>query len=183
MVSRIFPPVQHLIKKRQNHHSKLCYNLLRKEASTLLTPTEKKYLLAVYLTIDEGSTRLKRVSEFLKVKMPSAKQALEELARKKLIDYVTRGPISLTKKGKEMAEIEKERFDNLVNFLVEVLFLDKEKAQKGAWEIFFNMDDDVAQRLIDFMNFLSKCPLERPICLKGFEEFIKTGEFIHACVK
>jgi len=115
--------------------------------------------------------------------MPSAKQALEELARKKLIDYVTRGPISLTKKGKEMAEIEKERFDNLVSFLVEVLFLDKEKAQKGAWEIFFNMEDDVAQRLIDFMNFLSKCPLEQPICLKGFEEFIKTGEFVHACVK
>lgn len=154
-----------------------------KEASILLTPTEKKYLLAVYLTIDEGSTRLKRVSGFLKVKMPSAKQVLEELARKKLLNYVTRGPISLTKRGKEIAELEKERFDNLVSFLTHVLFLNKEKAWRGAWEVFFNMDDEVAQRLIDFMNFLSKCPLDQPICLKGFERFLKTGEFLHACVK
>jgi len=64
----------------------------------MLSPTEKRYLLAVLLTTEEGSTRLKRVSDFLKVKMPSAKQILEDLANKKLVNYVRRGPISLEQK-------------------------------------------------------------------------------------
>lgn len=59
--------------------------------------TERKYLLAVYLTLNEmGWTRLKKVSDFLKVKMPSAKQFLMKLEDAKLIYYEKRGGISLT---------------------------------------------------------------------------------------
>ncbi|WP_231555917.1 hypothetical protein [Thermotoga neapolitana] len=64
----------------------------------MLSPTEKRYLLAVLLTLDEGSTRLKKVSDFLRVKMPSAKQILEELASKKLINYVRRAPFPSQKR-------------------------------------------------------------------------------------
>ncbi|PLV59315.1 metal-dependent transcriptional regulator [Thermotoga sp. KOL6] len=147
----------------------------------MLSPTEKRYLLAVLITLDDGSTRLKRVSDFLKVKMPSAKQILEDLAMKKLINYVRRGPISLTKKGMELAQKEKERFDNLKEFLEKILFLDKKEAEKGAWEIFFNLEEKIADRVVDFMNFLTHCPHITPICIKGFKEYLETGEFPVLC--
>ncbi|KAF2959900.1 MULTISPECIES: metal-dependent transcriptional regulator [unclassified Thermotoga] len=147
----------------------------------MLSPTEKRYLLAVLLTTEEGSTRLKKVSDFLKVKMPSAKQILEDLATKKFINYVRRGPISLTKKGMELAQKEMERFNNLKEFLKKILFLNEEEAEKGAWEIFFNLEESIADRVVDFMNFLTYCPQITPICIKGFKEYLETGKFPTLC--
>jgi len=147
----------------------------------MLSSTEKKYLLAVYLTADEGSTRLKRVADFLKVKMPSAKQVLEFLAEKKMVNYVRRGPISLTKKGQEVALKEYERFTNLKVFLKNVLFLREEEAEKGAWEIFFALEEGIANRIVDFVSFLNQCPQITPLCIKGFREFLETGSFPKLC--
>jgi len=83
-----------------------------------LGPTERKYLLAVYLTLNEmGWTRLKKISNFLKVKMPSAKQFLERLAGAGLLYYEHRGGISLTPEGKRIAVAENARFNAVKIFL------------------------------------------------------------------
>ncbi|AMW32224.1 metal-dependent transcriptional regulator [Fervidobacterium islandicum] len=120
-----------------------------------LGPTERKYLLAVYLTLNEmGWTRLKKISNFLKVKMPSAKQFLEKLADAGLIYYEHRGGISLTAEGKKIAVAENARFNAVKVFFCEILQLSAEEADEAAWNIYFNLSENTVNKFSEFARFL-----------------------------
>ncbi|MCX7653189.1 MAG: metal-dependent transcriptional regulator [Fervidobacterium sp.] len=117
--------------------------------------TERKYLLAVYLTLNEmGWTRLKRISSFLNVKMPSAKQFLEKLVEMNLIYYEHRGGISLTQEGKKLAIIENTRFNAVKTFFCEILQLDEKESNEAAWNVYFNLNDKVVNKFSEFARFL-----------------------------
>ena len=120
-----------------------------------LGSTERKYLLAVYLTLNEmGWTRLKKISNFLKVKMPSAKQFLERLAGLGLIYYEHRGGISLTVEGKKIAISENARFNAVKLFFYEILQLTEAESNDAAWNIYFNLSSSTASKFSDFARFL-----------------------------
>jgi DtxR family Mn-dependent transcriptional regulator len=120
-----------------------------------LGPTERKYLLAVYLTLNEmGWTRLKKISNFLRVKMPSAKQFLERLASAGLLYYEHRGGISLTPEGKRIAVAENARFNAVKIFFCEILQLSSEEADEAAWNIYFNLSENTVNKFSDFARFL-----------------------------
>jgi len=120
-----------------------------------LGSTERKYLLAVYLTLNEmGWTRLKKISNFLKVKMPSAKQFLERLSDIGLIYYEHRGGISLTPEGKKIAIAENAHFNAVKVFFCEILQLSQEEADNAAWNIYFNLSSSIANKFSDFARFL-----------------------------
>lgn len=117
--------------------------------------TERKYLLAVYLTLNEmGWTRLKKISVFLNVKMPSAKQFLERLASQSLIYYERRGSISLTQRGKRLAIIENAMFNAVKMFFCNILQLDEKEADHAAWNVYFTLSDKAIGRFSDFARFL-----------------------------
>ncbi|MGC8955454.1 MAG: metal-dependent transcriptional regulator, partial [Fervidobacterium sp.] len=117
--------------------------------------TEKKYLLAVYLTLNEmGWTRLKKISNFLNVKMPSAKQFLEKLTEQGLIYYERRGGISLTQEGKKVAILENARFSAVKMFFCEILQLEEKESDQAAWNIYFNLSDKIINKFSDFARFL-----------------------------
>lgn len=117
--------------------------------------TERKYLLAVYLTLNQmGWTRLKKVSDFLKVRMPSAKQFLERLAELNLIYYEPRGSITLTPEGKKLAITENTKFNAVKMFFCEILLLEEADASEAAWNAYFNLSDKVIDRFVEFARFL-----------------------------
>ena len=133
--------------------------------------TERKYLLAVYLTLNEmGWTRLKKVSNFLKVKMPSAKQFLTKLEEAGLIYYERRGGISLTQEGKRLAIIENAHLNAVRVFFCEILSLDEKEAVEAAWNIYFNLSDKTVRRFSDFARFLVEG--EARDVVEKFREFI-----------
>ncbi|GEM_PF-443695 len=125
------------------------------EKNLSIGSTERKYLLAVYLTLNEmGWTRLKKISTFLNVKMPSAKQFLEKLAEMNLIYYEHRGGISLTQDGKKLAILENARFNAVKMFFCEILQLDEKESNEAAWNVYFNLSDKIVSKFSDFARFL-----------------------------
>lgn len=133
--------------------------------------TERKYLLAVYLTLNEmGWTRLKKVSDFLKVKMPSAKQFLTKLEEANLIYYERRGGISLTQDGKRLAVVENAHLNAVRMFFCEILSLDEKEAVEAAWNVYFNLSDKTVKRFSDFARFLVEG--EAKDVVEKFREFI-----------
>ncbi|ODN30225.1 metal-dependent transcriptional regulator [Fervidobacterium thailandense] len=117
--------------------------------------TERKYLLAVYLTLNQmGWTRLKKISEFLNVKMPSAKQFLERLSEQGLIYYEPRGSITLTAEGKKVAITENTKLNAVKMFFCEILGLDENEATQASWNVYFNLGDKIVERFIAFARFL-----------------------------
>ncbi len=142
-----------------------------------LSNAEKKYLLGVLLTMSEyGWTRLKWVSDFYGVKMPTAKEFLESLAKKGLIEYQRRGSIFLTKEGLELAKKEKRKLETIREFLVRCLLIDEDTAKRNAFKILFDLDDDVAERMFKFLEFMTFCP-SRPVFIEKFENYMTLGEY------
>lgn len=125
------------------------------KANTNIGSTERKYLLAVYLTLNEmGWTRLKKISSFLNVKMPSAKQFLERLASQGFIYYEKRGSISLTQEGKKLAIVENTMFNAVKMFFCNILQLEEREANEAAWNIYFSLSDKAIGRFSDFARFV-----------------------------
>ncbi|MDK2885740.1 MAG: hypothetical protein PWP54_298 [Thermosipho sp. (in: thermotogales)] len=147
-----------------------------------LTSAERKYLLIVFLTLNEmGWTRLKKVSDFAKVKMPSAKQSLDSLAKKGLIFYERRGAITLTKLGKEIAIKENENIQAVRKFFTEIMLIEPEKANEASWKIYFDMSEEIVEKFVLFAKFMNQCPLEKPVFIGHFKEFIKKGNLGSEC--
>ncbi len=142
-----------------------------------LSNGERKYLLGVLETLSEyGWTRLKRVSDFFGVKMPTAKEFLGSLAAKGLIEYQRRGSIFLTSEGLKIAKREKKKLETITTFLVKCLLLDEKKARESAIKVLFDLDDEVSSRMYEFIEFMTKCP-SRPVFIERFETFVQTGSY------
>ncbi|MBO8160103.1 MAG: metal-dependent transcriptional regulator [Thermosipho sp. (in: Bacteria)] len=152
------------------------------EVGYKLSSAERKYLLITYLTLNEmGWTRLKKISDFASVKMPSAKQSLDSLAKKGLIYYERRGAITLTKEGKIIAIRENENIQAVKKFFTEVLLLSPEKANEACWKIYFDMDEEILEKFVLFAKFLNQSPIEKPLFIAHFKEFVKNGKVVSEC--
>ncbi|SHH40690.1 metal-dependent transcriptional regulator [Thermosipho atlanticus] len=147
-----------------------------------LTPAERKYLLIVFLTLNEmGWTRLKKISDYAKVKMPSAKQSLDSLAKKGLIYYEKRGAITLTKEGKKIAVKENENIQAVKKFFTEIMLIPSDKADEAVWKIYFEMAEEVVEKFVLFAKFMNQCPMEKPVFIGHFKEFLNSGNVSTEC--
>ncbi len=137
-----------------------------------LNVTERKYLLAVYLSLNEmGWTRLKKISTLLNVKMPSAKQFLERLKEKGLIYYEKRGGIALTNEGKKIAINENVSFNALKSFFCNVLLLEPTQVDEATWKVYFELSNDISNRFVDFARFTIECDTFKEV-IDEFQKFL-----------
>src|SRR5690554_4903215 len=68
--------------------------------------TEENYLKALFnLADDQGMVGINELSRHLDIKMPTANSMIKKLAEKKLVNYESYKPVSLTKKGKKIAAL------------------------------------------------------------------------------
>jgi DtxR family Mn-dependent transcriptional regulator len=142
-----------------------------------LTSSLEDYLEAIFHVEQvKHAARAKDVAERLKVSGASVTAALRTLGEKKLINYAPYDLITLTTKGKAIAEDIVQRHDTLRKFFVKVLGIVPQEAEEVACKMEHAMSENVFERLTQFITFLESCPRGGKEWLKGFSSHCTHGK-------
>lgn len=143
-----------------------------------LTPAMEDYLEAIaILQEDTGVTRVKEISEYLKVAPSSVNSAVNKLAKKDLVNHVKHGYIVLTGIAKQRADRIRKKHSVLKKFLKDILQLDDLVSEKDACEMEHCISKKTLDRLVEFVAFLEQTPEEmcKNSCniVENFQAFLK----------
>ena len=121
-----------------------------------LTASQEDYLEAILaLTADRQAARVRDIARRLGVAMPSVTRALKGLARRRLVHYAPYEQVTLTDRGRTLAEGVRGQHRILVRFLTEVLGLDARTANANACRMEHAVDDRVLGQLQRLEEFVS----------------------------
>ncbi len=147
-----------------------------------LSASLEDYIEAIYHIIDEKLVaRSKEIAAKLDVSRASVTEALRALAKKGLINYAPYEAITLTEKGKKAAEDVIFRHEALKRFFIEVLALDADISEEGACKIEHAAPPEIISRMIQFIDFMQKCPRGGDDLIKGFNDFCAQGKTTLDC--
>ncbi|MGA1847110.1 metal-dependent transcriptional regulator [Deferribacter abyssi] len=125
--------------------------------SEKLSRNMEDYLEAIYILLKESSVaRVKDIAEKLGVKKSSVTNALKLLSEKGLINYDKYSCITLTGEGVKYAEEIFHKHTIITQFLVEVLSVDKKRAEENACRIEHVIDKDIFDKFERFLSFFLK---------------------------
>jgi len=137
------------------------------------------YLEKIYeLSKDKGYTRIKEISKELNVKPASASEMMRKLSELGYIVYKKRLFVTLTEKGRKVAESIRERREMLVRFLT-TLGIPKNVAERDACLIEHVLNPETVKQLKNFVKFVENSPEINPKWLRHFREFCEKG--VHPC--
>ena len=149
---------------------------------TDLSASLEDYIEAIYHIIeDKLVARSKEIAARLKVSRASVTEALRALSKKGLINYAPYEAITLTEKGKVVAEDVIFRHEALKRFFIEVLAIEKSVAEVGACKIEHTAPPEIIARMINFTEFMQICPRGGEMMIKGFAEYCKSGRTSDSC--
>lgn len=124
-----------------------------------LSASLEDYLEAILIISDaKGVARSKDISEHLSVKRPSVTGALRLLAERQLVHYAPYDVVTLTDRGRQAAQNVIRRHIALRQFLVEVLQLEEDDAERTACQLEHGVSETVIDRLAKFVDFIKSCP-------------------------
>jgi transcriptional regulator, mntR family len=113
-----------------------------------LSVSLEDYIEEIYnQVLKNGQAKVTAIAETLNVKKASVTGALNILSEKKLINYAPYSPITLTSKGEKIAKSILIKHENLSEFFMEVLGIEKEEALETACK----MEHIVSDKLFDNM--------------------------------
>ena len=113
-----------------------------------LSVSLEDYIKEIYnQVLKNGQAKVTAIAETLNVKKASVTGALNILSEKKLINYAPYSPITLTSKGEKIAKNILIKHENLSEFFMEVLGIEKEEALETACK----MEHIVSDKLFDNM--------------------------------
>ncbi|MCS7386058.1 MAG: metal-dependent transcriptional regulator [archaeon GB-1867-005] len=125
-----------------------------------ISPSLEDYLEAIYLiSLEYGSARVKEIADFLNVKSSSVSEAIGRLKEAGLVDHERYGRIKLTDAGQQLAMEVYRKHMELLNFLVNVLGVPREIAERDACAIEHVISKVTLEKLLAFIERLMK--LER----------------------
>lgn len=153
---------------------------MKKKSS--LSASLEDYIEAIYHIIEEKLVaRSKEIAACLHVSRASVTEALRALSKKGLINYAPYEAITLTEKGRKVAEDVIFRHESLKRFFVEVLALDETIAEEGACRIEHAAPPEIISRMISFIDFLQRCPRGGDELIQGFNNFCISGKTRSHC--
>ncbi|GAB4344679.1 MAG: metal-dependent transcriptional regulator [Desulfobulbaceae bacterium] len=124
-----------------------------------LSASLEDYMEAIYNIVHEKSkARSKDIAAALQVSGASVTEALRSLSEKGLINYTPYEAITLTRRGRRVAEDVVRRHNALKKFFIEVLGVPDEVAETGACRVEHAAPPDIIDRMIDFTDYLETCP-------------------------
>jgi DtxR family Mn-dependent transcriptional regulator len=124
-----------------------------------LSASLEDYLEAIYhIVAKKNAARAKDIVERLGVHNSSVTQALRSLSDKGLVNYAPYDLVTLTEAGQEAAASVVERHRALRSFLLEVLGLDSEQAERDACRLEHATSQDVLERLRLLMDYRHRHP-------------------------
>jgi len=137
-----------------------------------LSASLEDYMEAIFHIVAEKQVaRGKEIAKRLKVSRASVTEALRSLSKKGLINYEPYEVITLTDKGKEVAEDVVRRHEALKEFFIKVLAIDDTIAEDSACRIEHAAPPEVIDRLIRFVKFIEASPGKGTDFIKEFDKF------------
>lgn len=108
----------------------------------------EEYLKTIYILIKrKGEARVTDIAEELGYKKPSVNSALKKLKEEGYIDYEPYKDVKLTKIGENEANEIVKKHDTLKAFLIKVLNVEEETAEKEAKMMKHAMSEDSIKKL------------------------------------
>lgn len=124
-----------------------------------LTESSQKYLEVIHdLEATEKVARAKDIAERLGVQRGSVTGALKGLEEKGLIHYRPYSYIRLTAAGRRIAREIAHRHAVLKDFLLNVLQVDPQTAERTACRMEHVIDRKTVERLVCFIEYIFTCP-------------------------
>ena len=150
--------------------------------NSILSESLEDYL-EVILKLEQASkvARAKDIAENLGIQRGSVTGALKNLQQKGLIHYEPYSFITLTPKGKKIAQEITHRHAILKDFLFNVLQIDAETAETTACRMEHAIDKKTLERLVCFIDYLHNSPKAGKNWIKSFIKFCASGA--HDCKK
>ena len=140
--------------------------------STGLSKRAEDYLRAIYEVIEQkGFARIKDIAGKLDVKPSTAVEMVKKLRDKGFIHYERYGGITLTPRGRELAEAIKERHDMFKKFL-EIILVPEDIALKDSHILEHQLDPKTILQFTRFVRFITEAP-ERPKFIRRWIEQFK----------
>jgi DtxR family transcriptional regulator, Mn-dependent transcriptional regulator len=141
-----------------------------------LSASQEDYLEAIFhISADKMAARAKDIANYLDVKASSVTGALRILGKLELINYAPYDLITLTDKGKDVAEEIVYRHQALEKFLVNVLGIDREDADAAACKMEHHVPKAIIERLVKYGEYVDHCPKGGVSWESGFGYYCKHG--------
>jgi len=133
---------------------------------------EEEYLEALYVLAKEKKPiRIKNLAKILKIKPSSVIEYLDKLSKKGLVHYEKHEVVMLTEKGAKIAEQIYKRHIALKQFLILLLKIPEDIAEKDACYIEHEIHEITLARIIKFVEFVTNYPGGTPEFLKQLEYY------------
>ena len=131
------------------------------------------YLRTIYEIVEaKGYARVRDISRVLGVKPSTVVEMMRKLREQGFVIYEKYGGVTLTSRGKDMAEAVKRRHDTFKRFL-EIILVPKDVAAKDAHILEHQLDPKTILQFTRFVEFITQAAeTERPKFIKRWiEEF------------
>ncbi|WP_373500356.1 metal-dependent transcriptional regulator [Desulfococcus sp.] len=145
--------------------------------------------LETILELQRGNTvaRVKDIAEKIGVLSGTVTSALRTLSDKGLINYKPYSFITLTAEGEKIAVEILRRHHVIKDFLHSVLLLDEGRAEENACRMEHAMDKIAINRLVQFIEYVHKCPRAGDDWIANFKTFFSrekiTGASCSECIE
>lgn len=150
--------------------------------SEALSASLEDYLEAILsLVKGDGEAHVRDIAERLGVTMPSVTGALHTLAERELVNYQPYSTVTLTRRGRRIAEGVSRRHQVFSTFFSGVLGLKAQVAGENACRLEHAIDDTVLERLAEYIEFVHECPLGTCRWEGGFGYFCEHGKIADDC--
>ncbi len=153
-----------------------------------LTASLEDYVESIYhIAVRQGAARVTDIAADLDVAKSSVTAALKNLSARGLVNYDPYSVVTLTDDGERAARRVVRRHVILGKFLQEVLGISSEVAEANACRLEHAMEADVVDRLLEFVEFIERCPRAGDEFREGFKRFARGGHAgplrCEACIK
>ncbi len=124
-----------------------------------LSAAMQDYLEAILnLSRKKETVRVTDIARRLNLSKASVSQALDQLRVQGFIQQVPYGPVELTAEGQKYALVVRHRHEVLRSFLVEVLGIDQQLAERDACLMEHAVSSKTTKCLVDFLIENGYCP-------------------------
>lgn len=136
-----------------------------------LSASLEDYIETIYHIVEEKQVaRAKNIADEIGVSRASVTEALRALSSRGLINYTPYEVITMTEKGRKVAEDVIFRHNTLKNFFIDILAIDEETAEDGACKIEHSAPPEVIQQMIHFTKFIESHPQEGKKLVEKFKQ-------------
>jgi len=137
----------------------------------MISRKTEDYLEAILnISSTKGYARTKDIAEELCVRPPSVVEMIQKLSQMGFLTYRKYEGVTLTDKGRKIAEVVKDRHETLRSFL-ELFQVPEEVATKDACKMEHELSPETLAQIRRFSAFLKESP-KAAATLKDFERFL-----------